>query len=888
MFAARQMTIERLQGALIARYEVQRELGAGGMATVYLARDLRHERRVALKVLRPELAAVIGAERFLQEIKTTANLQHPHILGLIDSGEANGLLWYVMPYVEGESLRDRLEREKQLPVDEAIRLTTEVAGALDYAHRHGVIHRDIKPENILLHDRRALVADFGIALAVSSAGASRMTETGMSLGTPQYMSPEQAMGDRTLDARSDVYSLGAMLYEMLAGDPPYTGSTAQAIVAKVLTEKAPPVTAARDTVPLHVAAAIQKSLAKLPADRFPSAAEFASALADTTYRGTVQLAAAREAPSGRRAVYTAGAIALIAGVAAAWGWMRPRPDLPVTRLDLSTGAVTPSNGSDLVISPDGSMLALSGTLGGERAIFLRRLDGDAAFRKVPGTESGTAPSFSPDNEWIVFRRNSDRSLVKVAVAGGGSVTLVATGGLNPFAPAWAADGQITFTSPQGTYRIPAGGGSPVHLAAPTRSSFMLPDGSGMLTTTGAGISVYDFASDSATMLIPNASHGWYVETGHLLYVAEGDGLFAVPFELGRHRITGPPVRIVERVGQGNLARGYSVSKTGTLVIRDGPSLSGTAGATATRLLIVGFDRAVDTVHLPRGRRLLPRFSPDGRSIAFEIQTLRGGGETDIHTFDLVTGKNTELTSEGDNDDPIWSPDGRRILFAKETSDSAEDLYVKPADNSGAQQTILTAPGNQNPTGWLADETILFQSHMPGVPSDLYTLPAGSSGRPRAYLQAPWPEWQLQVSSDGKLASFTAAEGGTNQVWLRDFPDPKGKWLVSPGGGDFPRWSPDGRYIYYWTQGLPLDTLFRARVDRTPGIVVRAPEVMATIAAAGIANWDIHPDGRRFIVAVADNPVAARAGTPEDNGPAKYLVVLNWFTELKKLTAKGAR
>ncbi|MGH7585591.1 MAG: serine/threonine-protein kinase, partial [Gemmatimonadales bacterium] len=268
----------RLSAALVGRYELARELGHGGMATVWLAHDLRHGRQVALKVLRPELGAVIGADRFLAEIRTTAHLQHPHILPLFDSGEADGLLFYVMPLIEGESLRDRLDRETQLPVDVAVRLASEVASALDYAHRHGVIHRDIKPENVLLHDGRALVADFGIALAASRAGGSRMTETGMSLGTPHYMSPEQAMGERELDARSDVYSLGAMAYEMLAGEPPYTGATAQAIVAKVITEKPAPLTTRRDTVPPHVAAAIHRALAKLPADRFGSAAAFAEAL----------------------------------------------------------------------------------------------------------------------------------------------------------------------------------------------------------------------------------------------------------------------------------------------------------------------------------------------------------------------------------------------------------------------------------------------------------------------------------------------------------------------------------------------------------------------------------------------------------------------------------
>jgi serine/threonine-protein kinase len=212
---------ERLSAALADRYRIERELGAGGMATVYLAEDLRHHRKVALKVLRPELAAVIGADRFLHEITTTANLQHPHILGLHDSGQVDGTVFYVMPFVAGESLRERLTREKQLPVDTAVRIAREIASALDYAHRQGVIHRDIKPENILLHDGSALVADFGIALAASAGGSTRMTETGMSLGTPSYMSPEQAMGERVLDARTDVYALGCVLYEMLSGEPPF-------------------------------------------------------------------------------------------------------------------------------------------------------------------------------------------------------------------------------------------------------------------------------------------------------------------------------------------------------------------------------------------------------------------------------------------------------------------------------------------------------------------------------------------------------------------------------------------------------------------------------------------------------------------------------------------
>jgi serine/threonine-protein kinase len=249
--------IERLNAALDGRYRVERELGEGGMATVYLAADLKHERSVALKVLKPELAAVVGAERFLAEIKTTANLQHPHILPLFDSGEADGFLFYVMPYVEGETLRGRLDREKQLGVDDALGLAAKLCDALDYAHSEGVIHRDIKPANILLSKRgEPLVADFGIALAVAQAGGGRITETGLSLGTPHYMSPEQATGDSEVDPRSDVYALGCVVYEMLAGEPPFTATTAQAVLAKILTMDAPSVTMVRRTVPPNVSAAV--------------------------------------------------------------------------------------------------------------------------------------------------------------------------------------------------------------------------------------------------------------------------------------------------------------------------------------------------------------------------------------------------------------------------------------------------------------------------------------------------------------------------------------------------------------------------------------------------------------------------------------------------------
>ena len=320
--------LEQLREALRGAYVLERELGHGGMATVYLARDLKHDRLVALKVLRAEIAATVGAERFRREITLAAGLQHPHILAVFDSGDSGGALWYTMPYVDGESLRDRLRRERQLPMDQAIRIIRSAAAALDYAHRHGVIHRDIKPENILLtRDGDVLVADFGIARVLGAADEA-LTQTGISVGTPAYMSPEQAAGDRELDARTDQYSLACVLYEMLAGEPPFTGPSAQAIIARRFSETARPLERVRETVPLPAARAVARALARVPADRFATVAEFSRALEPSTAASSETHASVRNWPprwNRHRAAFLAlGGFILGLGVLFAWrGSNRP-------------------------------------------------------------------------------------------------------------------------------------------------------------------------------------------------------------------------------------------------------------------------------------------------------------------------------------------------------------------------------------------------------------------------------------------------------------------------------------------------------------------------------------------------------------------------------------
>ncbi|HSE45523.1 MAG TPA: protein kinase, partial [Gemmatimonadales bacterium] len=426
---------QRLSTALADRYRIERELGQGGMATVYLAEDLKHHRKVAIKILRPELAAVVGADRFVREIETTAALQHPHILGLIDSGEVNGTAYYVMPFVEGESLRDRITREKQLPLDDALRMAREVADALSYAHNKGVIHRDIKPENILLTSGHAVVADFGIARAISAAGGERLTETGLAVGTPAYMSPEQAAGDRDLDGRSDLYALACVLYEMLAGEPPFRGPTVQDVVRQHLTIEPRSVTQLRPAVPAEVAEALNRALAKTPADRFNPVGQFSEALG----RGTpaAREGTTRAIPTPRsRAPAIAGVVAILAlGGIGLWYWRhRGVPPLEVQRRTQVT--IDPGIEIDPALSPDGKFVAYSGAKG---AIMVRQVGGGVPIAVVrDGGGTGRWPAWTPDGQRLVYI--SPRGFEIVPALGGSSRLVRPASGL-PRGVAVSPDGK---------------------------------------------------------------------------------------------------------------------------------------------------------------------------------------------------------------------------------------------------------------------------------------------------------------------------------------------------------------------------------------------------------------------------------------------------------------
>ncbi|MBA2291761.1 MAG: serine/threonine-protein kinase, partial [Gemmatimonadales bacterium] len=588
------MSVERLTTALADRYRIERELGQGGMATVYLAHDIRHERDVAIKVLHPDLGAALGSERFLSEIRTTAKLQHPHILPLLDSGEADGLLYYVMPLVTGETLRARLERERQLPIDDAVRIAREVADALGSAHALGIIHRDIKPENILLQGGHALVADFGIALAVQTAGGARMTQTGLSLGTPQYMSPEQAMGEKQIDARSDIYSIGAVTYEMLVGEAPFTGPSVQAIVARIMTEEPRRLVAQRKAVPDVVEDAVFRALEKLPADRFASAAEFGAALTGGTGTTTPRRSSSRPfAPAGRR---PHGATLLLAGTSiafaalAAWQWQqKPASVGPIlydaafadsapisfesSRLDASYGLALRA----LSVSSDAEFVVYAARQGETTAIWYRSLTNDET-RLIQGTVGGTAPRVSPDGALVAFLLGDD---VMVVPIGGGEARRLLDGQSTNWMQ-WLSPSELLAADADGS-RIseldPAGGTARSRTANRCAFGQQLSDHDFLCSanrmveivdpSTTSRLTVRRTASDSSTATLLTGSGFRVIDERYIVWVAGDGALTAASYDPTTRR-AGRSVRLVSAVRREAIGEAqFDVAMNGTLVYAPG-------------------------------------------------------------------------------------------------------------------------------------------------------------------------------------------------------------------------------------------------------------------------------------------------------------------------------
>jgi eukaryotic-like serine/threonine-protein kinase len=852
--------LARLSAALADRYRIERELGAGGMATVYLGHDLRHDRDVAIKVLHPDLGAALGGDRFLSEIKTTARLQHPHILPLLDSGEADTLLYYVMPYVRGETLRTRLERERQLPIEDALRIAREVADALSAAHALGIIHRDIKPENILLQGGHALVADFGIALAVQHAASARMTQTGLSLGTPQYMSPEQAMGEKTLDARSDIYALGAVTYEMLVGEPPFTGPTVQTIVAKVLTERPTAPRALRDTVPGGVEDAVLKALAKLPADRFATAEKFAEALTDgATTRGREGAQPARVPAASRlRAPFILAVLLLT--TALAW-WLGRRsvtleaPWSTFTQLTDAAGVETSPS-----LSPDGESFAYASNARGSSDIFVQRVGG-----RNPVLVAGDSavdevwPAYSPDGRQIAY--NHKGGGIFVAGATGESARRITTFGSYP---AWSPDGkQLVFSSEEvetpyntlGTGRlwtVDLSGKEPSEVTidrADVRGFGVYqpawsPNGSRIAYWANLGgqrdLESVSVSGGTPVKITDDVALDWapvWSPEGEFIFFASDRGgamgLWRVAIDEASGRTKGNPEPI---------ATGVDVDMDLPHLSRDGSTLIFRSKVESVNPAAVAFDPIAGrigaaTLLQHRSGVLAPTdVSPDGEWLALVNVPDR---RQDLFLMRPDGSGLTRLTDDEARDwSPRFTPDGTGMVFFSNVSGKYDAWSVR-LDGSARTRLSDVASG------------IAFAMLAP----DGKQLMVGRTPSGGLIGTAPWP-----LSEKTAKALPMEIEGGAMQptFWSRD-----GRWLsgyvVSPTGepvgfglyelatGQTRRlnndsrqfdlaWLPGGRVVYFTSKGgLVMQDVASLQRRNISGSLPYPPDILGSLVAS--------PDGR---------------------------------------------
>ena len=856
--------LARLTTTLADRYRVDRELGAGGMATVFLAHDLRHDRDVAIKVLHPDLGAALGGERFLSEIRTTARLQHPHILPLLDSGSADGLLYYVMPLVTGETLRERLAREKQLPADDAIRIASEVADALGYAHELGVIHRDIKPENILLQGDHATVADFGIALAVQQAGGHRMTQTGLSLGTPQYMSPEQAMGERTIDARSDLYSLAAVTYEMLVGEPPFTGPTVQTILARVMTEEPRPIVSQRKSIPDHVEYAVMRGLEKLPADRWGSARAFAAALIAAPGTPPARVTTSRTRGTARAPilwrerlrdplVLTLAALTFASVGFAAWTRRTaPRDVAGVVRFTIPALQSEQANSlglATLAISPDGRTLVYM-AVGDDRKqqLMARTLD-DITPRPLPETSDATNPVFSPDGKWIAFVRSNQ--VFKVALDGSRPQMLAAAPGTFT-GMSWSSTGVIVVSANVSMYSIPETGGQPRELMKADHAigeeyqaiPLVVDDAGAVLYSSwssssiaSAKIAVASLATGEHAVLDIPGSQPLGIVDGILTYVTSAGVIMGVPIDVRKRRLTGAPVQLVSGVAINTttgIARA-SLAPNGTLFYQ--------SGTQSSQVMTVGADGVARVLLAePRGYAF-PRLSPDGRRLAIAIDESE---RRDVWLFDLSSQTMTRLTSDGvTNDRPEWTPDGKNVMYRSDRGVHTS-IWSRPADLSAEATPLIAGPRIDVFEGVMSPDmrNVVYQLDTTGA--DIFyrtigdTTPHVVSASPKALETMP------RLSPDGRWVAFSTDESGRAEVVVQPFPGPGGRVQVSAGGGTEPVWSRDGRRLFYRGDGH----LMAARIAPGTGFVIAARDTLFAdtyqFAANPHANYDVMPDSGRFV------------------------------------------
>ena len=902
---------DTLTTALADRYTIERLIGEGGMARVFLARDLRHHRRVALKVLRPDLGAVVGVDRFQSEIEVTANLQHPNLLPLFDSGVAGDLLFYVMPYVEGESLRARLEREKQLPVDEAVRLATAIAGALDYAHRRGVIHRDLKPENVLLHEGQPLVADFGIALAISNAGGARITQTGLSLGTPQYMSPEQATGDRAIDGRTDVYSLGALTYEMLTGEPPHVGSTSQAVIARVLTEKPRSIRATRPSVPEHVEAAVDMALEKLPADRWATARDFADALSGARpfTRTTATSPGGRAtgtAPRVRR-IREIAAWTLAAAFAGVTLWLALRgsrrpPATPSSEFEIALpeGFTLPTAGAaaSIALSRDGRTLVFVGQAKGaeHRMLYVRRL-GNRDVVPIRGTEDALSPVLSPDGKEVLFgmrRVLGGGSIKRVSVDGGTPRVLIDSSATNGQV-SWRDGSQIVTPAPgRGLMLVNPETGATTMLAKPDSTHTLgfpdvLPGGSAALITirrTDAGLDssrlgVVTIPGGKVTDLGISGFSPHYSATGYIVFATQAQLLEAIPFDARGLRVTGTPIVVATNVGGGSGgAVPFSVSDDGTLAFIQGRTLL----FGEYQPVIVNRAGVKRFIGATPGSYASPRVSPDGKQIVYASGRGMNASEllgADVWRMDLATGQTVRVTTNLSADHPVWSRDGSEIYFSRITID--QNGYAIALSAGAQPRIVFRSPGRLYAFDFgSAHGTAIIGLGGP-TSLDLWAASMDSLDKLRVFAAGPYREATPRLSPDGRFVAYESERTGTNEIYIRAVTGQGEEVRVSFGGGIDPVWSPSGTEVFFVsrdqllreTAGSINSQMMAAQVATTPNIKVTGVRPLFSMkdymSTLGRPSYDVFPNGDFLLLATQSDSVTRR--TPP------LVVRTNWASAL---------
>ncbi|NNM34594.1 MAG: serine/threonine-protein kinase [Gemmatimonadetes bacterium] len=810
-------TFERLQAALQDRYRLDRLLGEGGMAVVYLAHDLRHDRMVAVKVVKPELAGALGSDRFLREIRTTASLQHPHILPLFDSGEADGFLYYVMPYVEGESLRAKLNREGQLSVTDAVELTAKVAGALQAAHDAGVVHRDVKPANILMSRGEPLVADFGIALALEVGGGDRLTETGLSMGTPNYMSPEQATGVQHVGRATDIYALGCILYEALVGDPPFQGSTAVAVLGSILSDDPPLASKQRSAVPPNVDAVIQTALEKIPADRFTTAADLAAALADPGYRhrSNAQPAETGQSVFWKRTALALAAASVLLAALSGWAFNRPATDAPLFQVPLHLPDDQALAGTGFFdLSRDGTVLVYQGVGRlGRTQLWVRRAT-EVASTPITGTEGlnpGIVPdvAISPDGAEVLFWRDGSFHVVPITGGEPQEVTDSVWGSAD-----WSPDGQWVYLRrmrPSGLTRVPSAGGAPEIVTLPDtdagETGHVWPD----VLPSGEAV-VFEARSEGESRIkAVRLSSGEIVDIvagrypryadGRLFFASpDGDRLVAAPFDVDRQTLTGDPRTVVPGLrGIGSPLAGsvgYAVSGTGVLAYAPHRQVVVSMVTPQGALLAVDPSWRLDSADGPS----FFVSSPDGMRVAFRLGPR---GEGDVWIKDLDGGPLSRLTYRAGEERPLaWGDDGRVLIAA--SGETGLDLWTVLADGSEEPRLLYDHPTGiqaaswHSQTGWIAFATVLESWISEPEGGEIFFLRPGRGGSSDSAISSTRStNTSPRISPDGTLLAHTATEGGQTNVVLRSFPEATGGRIqISADGGSSPAWAPSGSELYY--------------------------------------------------------------------------------------------